>query len=64
MKSVMPSFCQTFSKNPQKMMAEMMPMCQETMKLCNMDMPGHDEDDGWHGRKERLKALCPTPYTT
>jgi hypothetical protein len=40
MKSVMPSFCEIFSKNPQKMMGEMMPMCQEMMKSCNMDMQG------------------------
>lgn len=32
MKAVMPSFCQTFARNPGKMMAEMMPLC--------MDMPG------------------------
>ncbi len=38
MKAVMPSFCEIFSKNPQKMMGEMMPMCQEMMKSCNMDM--------------------------
>ncbi len=40
MKSVMPSLCEVFSKNPQKMMAEMMPRCQEMMKSCNADMPG------------------------
>ncbi len=38
MKSVMPSFCEAFSKNPQKMMEEMMPMCRQMMKSCNMDM--------------------------
>jgi hypothetical protein len=40
MKSVMPSFCQIFSKNPQKMMSEMMPFWGEMMKSCNMDMQG------------------------
>ena len=40
MKSVMPSFCEIFSKNPEKMMAEMMPLCREMMKACNMDMQG------------------------
>ncbi len=40
MKSVMPSFCEIFSKNPQKMMTEMMPLCREMMKSCNMDMQG------------------------
>lgn len=39
-KSVMPSFCEIFSKNPEKMMAEMMPLCGEMMKSCNMDMQG------------------------
>jgi hypothetical protein len=40
MKSVMPSFCEIFGKNPEKMMFEMMPMCQKTMKSCHMDMQG------------------------
>ena len=40
MKSVMPSFCEIFTKNPQKMMAEMMPLCGGMMKSCNMDMQG------------------------
>lgn len=40
MKSVMPSFCEIFSKNPEKMMAEMMPLCRDMMKVCNMDMQG------------------------
>ena len=39
-KSVMPSFCEIFSKNPQKMMTEMMPLCGEMMESCNMDMQG------------------------
>jgi hypothetical protein len=39
-KSVMPSFCEIFSKNPQNMMTEMMPFCGEMMKSCNMDMQG------------------------
>lgn len=40
MKSVMPSFCQGFSKNRQKTMSEMMPLCMDMMKSCNMDMQG------------------------
>lgn len=40
MKSVMPSFCEIFSQNPEKMMAEMMPLCRDMMKSCNMDMQG------------------------
>lgn len=40
MKSVMPSFCEIFSKNPEKMMSEMMPLCREMMRSCNMDMQG------------------------
>ncbi len=40
MKSVMPSFCEIFSKNPEKMMAEVMPLCRNMMKSCNMDMQG------------------------
>jgi hypothetical protein len=40
MKSVMPSFCEIFSKNPEKMMTVMMPLCRDMMKSCNMDMQG------------------------
>ncbi len=40
MKSVMPSFCEIFSKNPEKMMSEMMPFCRDMMKSCNMNMQG------------------------
>ncbi len=40
MKSVMPSFCEIFGKNPERMMAEMMPLCRGMMKSCNMDMQG------------------------
>ncbi len=39
-KSVMPSFCQVFGKNPDRMMSEMMPLCKDMMKSCNMDMQG------------------------
>jgi hypothetical protein len=56
MKSVMPAFCEVFSKNPQKMMAEMMPMGQEIMKSCNMDMQGMMKTMGMMGgamRKEK-----------
>ncbi len=40
MKSLMPAFRELFTRNPQKMMAEMMPVCQEIMKSCTMDMQG------------------------
>jgi hypothetical protein len=39
-KSIMPSFCQIFSKNPEKMMPEMMPLCRDMMRSCNIDMQG------------------------
>ncbi|MCX5810328.1 MAG: hypothetical protein NTX36_13340 [Proteobacteria bacterium] len=50
MKSVMPSFCEIFSKNPQKMMTEMMPLCREMMKACNMDMQGMMKMMGMMGK--------------
>jgi hypothetical protein len=40
MKSIMPSFCKIFSKNPERMMAEMMPLWSDMVKSCNMDMQG------------------------
>ncbi len=49
-KSVMPSFCEIFSKDPQKMMTEMMPLCGEMMKSCNMDMQGLMKMMGMMGR--------------
>jgi hypothetical protein len=36
MKSIMPSFCETFRKNP----ASMMLFCQDMMKSCGMDVQG------------------------
>lgn len=38
MKSAMSSFCEIFGKNPQKMVSEMMPLCLDIMKSCNMNM--------------------------
>lgn len=38
MKLIMPSFRDIFMKNPQKMMAEMMPFCGDIMKSWGMDM--------------------------
>lgn len=35
-KSIMPTMCDIFRKNPQKMMNEMMPLCQDMMR--NMDV--------------------------
>ena len=40
MKSVLPSFCATFARNPEKMIPEMMPICRDMMKSCHMDMQG------------------------
>lgn len=37
-KKIMPSVCGMFQKNPQKMMAEMMPLCSDMMQGCGMDM--------------------------
>ncbi len=53
-KSVMPSICEIFSKSPQKMMADMMPMCQEMMKSCNMDMQGMMKMMGMMGSQMRF----------
>jgi len=50
MKSVMPSFCEIFSKNPQKMMTEMMPLCREMMGACNMDIQGMMKMMGMMGK--------------
>jgi len=50
MKSVMPSFCEIFSKNPQKMMAEMVPLCKDMMKSCNMDIQGMMKMMGMMGK--------------
>lgn len=38
MKLIMPSFREIFMKNPEKMMAEMMPFCGDMMKSCGVDM--------------------------
>ncbi len=40
MKAVMPSFCQVFSKNPEKLMPEMMPLCRSMMSGSDIDMQG------------------------
>jgi hypothetical protein len=50
MKSVMPSFCEIFCKNPQKMRSEMMPLCREMMEACNMDMQGMMKMMGMMGK--------------
>ncbi len=36
-KEVMPDLCAIFRKDPQKVMAEMKPLCQEMMQGCNFD---------------------------
>jgi hypothetical protein len=38
MKEAMPSMADIFAKDPQKMMAEMMPFCMNMMKAKGMDM--------------------------
>jgi predicted FMN-binding regulatory protein PaiB len=38
MKEAMPSMAEIFAKDPQKMMAEMMPFCMNMMKSKGMDM--------------------------
>ncbi len=40
LKSIMPSLCELFSKNHGEMMKEVMPLCMDIMKSCNMDMQG------------------------
>ncbi len=40
MKAVMPSFCQAFSKNPGKLMSEMMPLCRDMMSGSGIDVKG------------------------
>lgn len=40
MKSVAPSLCAVFGKNPETMMAGTMSMCRDMMKSCNIDMQG------------------------
>jgi hypothetical protein len=37
-KAIMPSICEMFRRDPQKMMGEMMPLCREMMQSCGMDM--------------------------
>ncbi len=37
-KLIMPVMCKIFSKNPQKMMMEIMPYCRDMMKEQGMDM--------------------------
>ncbi len=36
-KRIMPSMCELFKKDPQRMMSEMMPHCREMMQGCGMD---------------------------
>jgi len=38
MKQIMPSMCEIFQEDPEKMMQEMMPQCQKMMQECDMDM--------------------------
>ena len=36
-KQIMPSVCELFRKDPQRMMTEMMPLCREMMQGCDFD---------------------------
>lgn len=36
-KQIMPSICELFRKDPQRMMVEMMPLCREMMQECDFD---------------------------
>ena len=36
-KRIMPSVCELFKKDPQRMMVEMMPLCREMMQGCGID---------------------------
>lgn len=37
MKQIMPEMCREFGDNPTQIMNELMPICQDMMKNCNMD---------------------------
>jgi len=52
MKLIMPSFREIFMKNPEKMMAEMMPFCGDMMKSCGMDMQGMMKMMGMMGKQK------------
>jgi hypothetical protein len=36
-KRIMPTVCELFQSDPQRMMAEMMPLCREMMQGCGID---------------------------
>lgn len=36
-KTVMPALCEALREDPQRMMAEMMPLCREMMQGCGID---------------------------
>ena len=38
LKHIMPEMCRGFGDNPTQIMNESMPICQDMMKNCNMDM--------------------------
>lgn len=48
----MPSFREIFRKNPEKMMAGMMPFCADMMKSCGMDMQGMMKMMGMMGNQK------------
>lgn len=38
LQTIMPSVCDLFREDPQRMMAEMMPLCRQMMEGCDVDM--------------------------
>ncbi len=52
MKLIMPSIREIFTRNPEKMMAEMMPFCGEMMKSCGMDMQAMMKMMGMGGKQK------------
>jgi len=51
-KLMMPSFKEIFMKNPEKMMAAMMPFCGDMMKSCGMDMQAMMKMMGMMGKQK------------
>ncbi len=52
MKLIMPSFKEIFAKNPEKMMAKMMPFCGDMMKSCGVDMQAMMKMMGMMGKQK------------
>ncbi len=52
MKLIMPSIREIFTRNSEKMMTEMMPLCGEMMKSCGMDMQAMMKIMGMMGKQK------------